>query len=143
VPVKPPAPKPPAPKPAAAPKSLPPPPVSTVAVPSPTSVAPAAPRAKRSVHTLVPTASTPWAAAVVECDAVVTSTYGSTCAQMLRVIDHMNDDYDPQYVRCLDGPVTSLTISIRPACDGTQMVTVPDKVLLVLHCRKRQMHCMT
>jgi len=78
------------------------------------------------------------AVVVVECDAVVTTLFGSTCAQMLRVIDHFGD-YDPQYVRCMDGPTTTMTVNIRPAYDGAQMSSVPANLLLVLHFRKRQM----
>jgi len=79
------------------------------------------------------------AVVVVECDVVVTTLFGSTCAQMLRVIDHFGD-YEPLYVRCMDGPTTTMTVTIRPAYEGGQMSSVPSNLLLVLHFRKRQMY---
>ncbi len=75
------------------------------------------------------------AVVVVECDAVVTTLFGSTCAQMLRVIDHFGD-YEPLYVRCMDGPTTTMTVTN----EGGQMSSVPSNLLLVLHFRKRQMY---
>jgi hypothetical protein len=108
-----------------------------VPAPSPKAVPPkpaAVPPTKPAPSTKTET----WPPVLIESDVVAISRYGSTWSPMLRVTNRLSEYDNLHYVSCLDGPMSTIAVAIRPAC-GTLPASVRNHdYLAVLHFRKRQ-----
>jgi len=140
---------------ASRPKRAEPPTISAVSSQTVVPVAPLNPPANHSAPKPVPvpspkpaavpptkpvpsTKTETWPPVLIESDVVAISRYGSTWSPMLRVTNRLSEYDNLHYVSCLYGPMSSIAVSIRPAC-GTLPASVRNHdYLAVLHFRKRQ-----